>query len=93
MKRQSLKTVLHALVFTLAIVASFAFKSVPNDAANEVYIHMLPPQFCTYMSNLPPADCSIYNWGANCTTSILGVHYDLHSKVSGLICQNVYRLP
>ena len=92
MKRHFLKTVLPAFVFTLAIVASFAFKPAPNNSG-KIYLQLLPPQYCTVLLEQVPEDCSIYNWGANCTATVLGISYDMHSKISGLICQDVYRLP
>ncbi|WP_408612147.1 DUF6520 family protein [Flavivirga spongiicola] len=93
MKRHFLKTVLPAFVFMLAIVASFSFKPAPNEAVNDVYIQMFPPAYCTLLSGPPPTDCSINNWGAECTTQINFINYDLYSRAWGLLCQDVYRLP
>ncbi|MDD7886114.1 DUF6520 family protein [Flavivirga sp. 57AJ16] len=92
MKRHFLKTVLPGFVFVLAIFASFAFKPAPNDTGS-IYIQLLPPQFCTLLLDQVPSECSIYNWGANCTTSLFGLSFNLHSRVWGLICSDVYRLP
>ncbi|TGV04586.1 hypothetical protein [Flavivirga rizhaonensis] len=92
MKRQSLKTTLYAFVFTLAIVASFAFKPSPNDVPDDVYIQRGSPLECDLITMSLPYNCSLDNWGANCTISVLGISHDLHSRAWGLICMEAYRL-
>ncbi len=91
MKRQSLKTVLSAFVFALAIVASFAFKSTPNNIPDEVYIQRLPPEYCDLMTVDLPYGCSINNWGPYCSLDFSGVFYTIFSRRSGILCVDEYR--
>ena len=93
MKRNSLKTVLHAFVFTLAIVASFAFTPSSNDVPDDVYIMKAPPEYCDILTVGLPEGCSIYNWGATCTITFSPVTYDIYSEVWGIICTDKYRYP
>ena len=93
MKRNSLKTVLHAFVFTLAIVASFAFTSASNDDPDDVYIQRLPPEYCDLLTVELPEGCSIYNWGSDCTINISPVTYDIYSRAWGNLCMDKYRYP
>ncbi|WP_394337955.1 DUF6520 family protein [Flavivirga eckloniae] len=93
MKRQSLKKVLPAFVFLLAIVASFAFTPAPNDVSGDVYIQRALPTNCELQTMSLPYGCSINNWGAQCTTFESGVTRDLYSRAWGLLCMDPYRLP
>lgn len=93
MKRQSLKTVLRAFVFTLAIVASFAFKPSPNDVLNDVYIQKVFPTECNIVLTSLLTHCSIYNWGAQCTVIDNGIIRDAFSRTWGTLCMDELREP
>ncbi|MDO5976521.1 DUF6520 family protein [Flavivirga jejuensis] len=91
MKHRSLKTVLYAFVFTLAIGASFAFKSAPSDPG--IFIQKVGPTHCESQLMALPYGCSIDNWGAKCAIIELGVSHNLYSRVWGVLCMDQYRLP
>ncbi|MDO5970408.1 DUF6520 family protein [Flavivirga aquimarina] len=92
MKRKSLKTVLHAFVFTLAIVASFAFKPSPNDIQDDVYIQRVGPTLCELMTMSLPYGCGLDNWGANCTMFHQGMYHTLYSRAWNTACMEAYRI-
>ncbi|GAA3613081.1 DUF6520 family protein [Flavivirga amylovorans] len=93
MKRQSLKKVLPAFVFVLAIVASFAFKPAPNDVFNDVFIQRVNPTECDQIFTSLLTHCSINNWGQQCTYYELGIYHPAYSRAWGLLCLDELREP
>lgn len=83
MKTKKLKNSLATFAFTLAIVASFAFKPDSNDLVALVpgYLQFQSPEECLSSIDV----CALGN-DYNCTVSFLGVTKELYGIQSGTNC-------
>ncbi|HEX9601196.1 MAG TPA: DUF6520 family protein [Mariniflexile sp.] len=83
MKRHFFKTSLSAFIFTLAIVASFAFSPTLNDTENDPvkgYIQTLDPMSCEKVIH----DCII--GGVDCTITVIGGEAPVFYTKTGTLC-------